>query len=99
MFNCLAFIPYEVDGVGLFSVPSAFAQNHIDETMDGPFTVVGIAPLQIFTDLDSAVLAVFSPARTVDVPAPGALWLFAAGLAALTVARRPRRRSAGHVNR
>ena len=55
MFDCRAFIPYDVDGVGLFSVPSAFAQNHIDEAMDGPFTVVGIAPLQIFTDLDSQV--------------------------------------------
>ena len=90
-FLCRAFIPYDVDGVGLFSVPSAFAQNHIDEAMDGPFTLVGIAPAQIFSDLDNAVLAVFSPARTMDVPAPGTLWLFGVGLAGLAVARRQRR--------
>ncbi len=87
-FLCRAFIPYEVDGGGLFSVPSAFAQNHIDEAMDGPFTISGIVPLQPFTDFDNAVLAVFSPARTVDVAAPGALWLFGVGLAGLAVVRR-----------
>lgn len=90
-FLCRAFIPYAVDGVGIFSVRSAFAQNHLDEAMDGPFTIVGIAPLQPFTDFDNAVLAVFSPVGTVDVPAPGALWLFAVALAGLAAANTARR--------
>ena len=87
-FICNAFIPFEVGDGGAFSIRSAFARNHLLETDDSTFTVIGLTPEQPFTDFNTAVLAVFSPARTVDVPAPGALWLFGAALAGLAIARR-----------
>ena len=90
-FVCNAYIPFEVGNGGAFSVRSTFARNHIDEAMDDPFTIIGLTPQQPFTDFDTAVLAVFSPARTVDVAAPGALWLFGVGLAGLGLMRRRHR--------
>lgn len=86
-FLCDAYIPFEVGDGGAFSVRSAFARNHLLETDDSTFTIIGVTPWGPFTEFETAVLAVFSPARTVDVAAPGALWLFAFGLAGLAVVR------------
>ncbi len=87
-FLCDAYIPFEVGDGGAFSVRSAFARNHLLETDDSTFTIIGVTPWGPFTEFDTAVLAVFSPARTADVPAPGAFWLFCVGLAGLAIARR-----------